>query len=896
MSKPATMRLADYRRPAFSAEEVELFFDIHDSHTMASSKVTYKRTAEGQKATELVLDAENPNPESSRDYLHSVMMNGVKLAEGAGYTYDKANNQLRITLDPSESEVTLEIDTYLEPQNNSALSGLYKSDSTVVTQCESQGFRRITPFLDRPDVMAEYTVTIEADPKTFPVMMANGNKLKDKTLQNGRRQVVYNDPFPKPSYLFATANGDLDVIEDIFTTKSGRPVNVRVYTERGDSAKAHHALEALKLSMKWDEDVFDCEYDLDDFNIVAVSKFSFGAMENKGLNVFRDSLILATPEIATDENYQRITDVVGHEYFHNWSGNRVTVANWFNISLKEGLTVIREQMFTAFTTSEASQRIGAVKLLRAGQFPQDDSPLSHPVMPQEVQSPENCYTLTTYEKGAEVLRMMKELMGEQNFIDGVKHYFKTYDGQAVTIKEFVKSMEHVSGLDLSGQFSLWYTQSGRPRVTAQGQYDAAAQTYTLTLSQTVPPTRDQAIKKPMMIPVRIGLVDQAGQDMHQEVLVLSKSKQSFVFNNIKQEPAFHSLLRGFSAPIDLDPGLSKAQLLAQMKADPDGFNRWDAGQRLALNEMERLYESCAKNGTLPALDPAYVKALQEVMADHATDPALRAKALTLPSIKEFEARLGAGCQPAVIAKVMDHMTQTIGRESRKPLEVMFAHSHDGAAYAQSYSDVGKRALKNVAVRYLSADGAPADLARLQILYDRADNMTDQMAAMGAIRNHFSPQREAVFGDFYNRFSSDVLTIQKWFALQAGSDSDKVFDKLNEISASPAFNWENPGHTGALFGGLAGNYAQFHRADGKGYEFIADAVIKLDKINPMVASKIIEPLCSWRGYDQNSSKNMIAQLERVAASAKLSVNVRDKLYRSLPDASERKGLGLSGPSL
>lgn len=892
MEQPKMLRLADYRRPEFVTDHVGLNFDIHDKHTICTSKVVYKRSAEGKSATSIALDCENPNP-AGKPYVKRVTMNGLDLAPGTGYTIDDKDKKLTIALDPSDDNIELEIETYLEPEENKALTGLYKSDTTFVTQCESEGFRRITPFLDRPDVMAQYTVRVEADEKKVPVLMANGNTIQTGKAANGRHFAVFNDPWPKPSYLFCTANGDIECLEDTFTTMSGRKVALRMYTEAGESAKGRHALDALIQSMKWDEDVFGCEYDLDNFNVVAVAKFNFGAMENKGLNIFRDSLIMANPMIATDGNYQRITDVIGHEYFHNYSGNRVTVANWFNISLKEGLTVIREQMFTAFTTSDATQRIGAVQTLRTGQFATDDSPLAHPVMPQEVQSVENCYTSTIYEKGAEVIRMMKIMMGEQKFTDGVKDYFKVNDGQAVTIKEFVASMEKVSGLDLSGQFSLWYTQSGRPRVKASGVYDAQAQTYTLTMEQVVPPTKDQPVKKPMVIPVLSALVDAHGKDIPgtEGVLVLDKPKQSFVFKNVAQEPAFHSLLRGFSAPVDIDPGLSEDQLYKQMLTDPDGFNRWDAGQKIAMAERKRIYEAYVKTGTLPPLSQRYVDTLRQMLNDTKGDPALIALAIVPPSVKEIEAAV-APASPSAIIAMRRHVAKSLATALAPEYEAVLKRTHDGAPYAFTYDQVGKRRLKGIAVAMLAELGDPAQLKRVRDMYFAADNMTDQMIAMGTLADHKGADRDAVFDDLFQRFKGDQLTIQKWFALQAASDFDGVIDTVKDITSKPFFSWENPGHVGSAIGGISGNYSQFHRKDGKGYAYIADCVLTMDKISPNMSSRLIEPLCRWRSYTPDHGKMMLGELERIARVPGLSKGVMEKLGKSLPNAQERKDLGLS----
>lgn len=895
MGQPKTLNLSDYKKPEFTTDHVDLSFDIQDEYTEVESKVTYTRTPEGKNATELVLDAESPNDDAT-PYIHEIIANGVPLSADYGdYIYDKDNHQLRIPLPSGENKIDIAIKTHIKPEENAALSGLYKSDSCVVSQCESEGFRRITPFLDRPDVMATYSVRVEADKKDYPVLLSNGNLTNSGQTGNNRHWVEYKDPWPKPSYLFATANGDLEVLEGKYTTKSGRDVNCRVFTELGQKDKAQHALDALKLSMKWDEDVFDCEYDLDDYNIVAVAKFNAGAMENKGLNVFRDSLILASPETATDANYQRITDVIGHEYFHNYSGNRVTLANWFNISLKEGLTVTREQMFTAFTTSDAVQRINAVKMLRSVQFPEDDGPLAHPVLPQSVQSVDNCYTMTIYEKGAEVIRMMGQMMGEDKMVDGIKHYFKAHDGEAVTIKDFVKCMEDVSGLKLSGQFDLWYTQSGRPRVSAQGKYDPDTQSYTLTLEQQTPPTKDQPNKKPMMIPVKTGLVADDGRDLHEETLIMTKARQSFVFQNINEDPAYHSLFRGFSAPVDCNPGLDTNQLYKQLLTDNDGFNRWDAGQKIALNEMKVLYDGYTQTGKMPELSRHYVRTLRQLVNDTNTDPALTALMVGRPGIKELEAALGDNVVPSAISEVVRYMDKKIGSELYQDFKDTFTFCHDFNSYSFDYDSVGKRDLKALCVSKMLVNGDQESIKSAHDFYFAADNMTDKMMAMGSLRDHFTPERDAVFDDFYNSFKDDALTIQKWFTMQAMSDNDDVIDHLTKITQSAEFNWENPGHFGSVYGGFAANYGQFHRKDGKGYEFMADAVLSLNAKNPSGAARLITPLTSWRKYSADHQKLMIGQLDRIAAMPNLQKSVYEKLGKALPDPQERLALGLGSVS-
>ena len=897
-----TLRLADYKKPEFTTDAVTMGIIINPDLTTVSSKVVYRRTAEGQGATELVLGASSPNPgdKDGKEYIQEVLVNGWPLQRGSGYTFDPDSEELRIPVDPSQKDVDVLIVTYVKPEQNDELSGLFKSDSCYVTQCEAEGFRRITPFLDRPDVMAKYTVTINAPRDLCPVLMANGNKIREGTVGD-RHHATFEDPFPKPSYLFATANGKLDSVEDVFMTKSGRNVNVRVFTEAGLAEKGRQALNALKMSMKWDEDVFDCEYDLADYNVVAVSKFNAGAMENKGLNVFVDKLILANPEIATDRDYQSIIDVIGHEYFHNWSGNRITLANWFNLSLKEGLTVNREQMFTASTTSDSIERITAVSILRAAQFREDDGPLSHPVMPQAVQAVDNIYTGTVYQKGSEVIRMMGALMRREKFIEGIKHYFKKNDGQAVTINEFIQCMEDVSGLNFSGQFKLWYTQSGRPRVRATGTYNPGNKTYLLVLEQTVPPTKDQPVKQPMYIPVKMGLVDRHGKDipLHlstdtsgtpdsgatERVLHFTDPVQRFVFTNVQSKPSFHSLFRDFSALVDIDPGLNEDQLYDQILNDTDGFNRWDAGQKIALNELVQLYNGYLASGQMPPLNPRFIETFRKLATDTTTDPALVSAAMTLP-VSQFMNTVRP-MNPVAYSAALKAMKETLARELQPEMSALFARTHDSKPYSFDYTSVGKRGLKAKSMIYLTEKGDTAGIKRAHDLYFKADNMTDQAMAMSSLNDHFTPEREAVFTDYYNRFKNDPLVIQRWIALQAQANSDKVFDKLDEIAQNNAiFDFKNPGHVGSLY---ALGFDQFHRADGKGYTFVAEGVLKMDKINHGVASRLIEKLCNWRDFDVDTQKRILAELERIAAAKDLSREVLDKLSKALPDAAEKKRL-------
>tara|TARA_Y100001937_G_scaffold61180_3_gene83756 strand:- start:29882 stop:32605 length:2724 start_codon:yes stop_codon:yes gene_type:complete len=906
------VRLADYRPPQFSTDTVNLSFQIFEDHTLVSSLVIYRRTEAGQSAEFLILDAQDPNPRSGA-YIRQVLVDGEsldsassaeKLSGSRAFYFDEKSDKLYIPLAADKQSLEVRIETYLEPQHNTALSGLYKSDRCFVTQCESEGFRRITPFLDRPDVMATYDVVIEAPVDLCPTLLSNGNEVEKSRLENGRHRARFHDPYPKPCYLFATANGSFDWIEDRFKTMGGRDVRLRVYTDTSSAEKGWHAMDALKRAMKWDEEVFGCEYDLDDYGVVAVAKFSMGAMENKGLNVFRDSLVLATGETATDDDYQNIIDVIGHEYFHNYSGNRITNRNWFNLSLKEGLTVNREQLFTAYTTSDAIERISAVQVLRRGQFPEDDGPNSHPVMPPEIRAVDNIYSATVYIKGSEVIRMMKVMMGEQKFIEGVKHYFRTYDGQAVTIAEFVDSMEQVSGLDLSGQFHLWYSQSGRPSVKASGTYDASRRTYTLKLSQSISPTRDQQQKEPMLIPVKMALISGEGTNMplkfqtedtpvEELVLSLTEPEQSFTFYDVETEPAFHSLLRGFSAPVDLDPGLTAEQLHQQLRKDTDGFNRWDAGQKLALAELERIYRRLEESGELPVISGDYLESVRTVIEDPELEANLKAVALQLPAVSEVEFRLKP-VNPERLFRVVEHLKNELGSRLREEWGLLLESSIEATrgAYGFEYQGTGYRKLKRLALAYLCQFGEAGDLEKARHIYEEADNMTDSASALGAVTHHPGTDRASVFEHFYNRFKGDALTIQKYFSYQAMARYDGVIQQLERLQDSPEFQWEIPGHVQSLYRGFLANYGQFHRKDGEGYAFLARGVMKESRVNGTTAAGMVSPLCRWKDYQEHFGNLMLNQLRTIKADLESGLStgevkkedaapVLDRIDRALP---------------
>ena len=819
----------------------------------------------------------------------------------------------------SEDNIEVEIETYLEPQNNTAGTGLYKSTHALVTQCEMVEFRCITPFLDRPDVLARYNVRIEA-PNDMPDLYSNGDETARGDLGNGRHWVESRDTTVKPSYLFAIIGGKFGMIEDNLVTGSGRNIPLRTYVENGDPERARYAQNALKEFLEWDEKTFDAEYSRSHYYTASLEKLVCSAMENPALNVFLENQINADPAISTDANYHRIKAVRAHEGSHHKSGNDVTVASPFYISLKEGLTVLREHMFMSDQTSEAFERINNVKYLRAQQFPEDDSPLAHPVLPREVESVDNCYSSTIYEKGAEILEMALVMMGREKYIAGVKDYFKTYNGQAVTLNELFGCLEKSSGLALRepSQFYQWYTQSGRPRVKAEGVYDAASQTYTLTVSQKNPATPDGQIKKPMLIPIKTGLVGKDGQPLPltldtdtdatpdagqtDRVINLTKSQQTFVFKNVTAEPAFHSLLRNFSAPVDLDPGLSAAQLQQMMVHDKDDFNRWDAGQRLALAELVRLYDAYTQTGTMPAVSETHIQTIKALMGDRQADPAVVKLALTPPAASELEhAILESGRQvsPEAVSAVFSHLHKGVATALAREFSDLLTDLHLNRRPwdPDDYKGVGERSLKGLALNYLTDTGSQAALNVAKYIYFSADNMTDRESAILALRDHPSPERDEIMEDSLNRVKDDKMAVQNWFAWQAGANSPDIVERLKAVTESSYFDWKSPAHVRTLIGAFSGNKLtpeanpQFYSADGKGFAFLADSVIKMDKIHPMTASGyMVDSLCKWQNYEPETQKLMIAQLERIAAEPKLSVDTREKVLKSLPpDNPVRKAM-------
>jgi aminopeptidase N len=767
---------------------------------------------------------------------------------------------------------TLETLVEIHPETNTALDGLYKSGGNFCSQCEAEGFRRITWFLDRPDALATYRTTITAEKARYPVLLSNGNLVETADLPGGLHRAVWHDPWPKPAYLFALVAGDLGVREDTYSTGSGREVTCRIYVERGNEDRCGWAMEALKNAMRWDEEVFGLEYDLDIYMIVAVSDFNMGAMENKGLNVFNDKFVLARPDTATDGDYEFIESVIAHEYFHNWTGNRVTCRDWFQLSLKEGLTVFRDQQFSADMRGAAVKRIGDVRMLRARQFPEDAGPLAHPIRPDSYIEINNFYTATIYEKGAEVVRMIHTLLGPEGFRKGLDLYFERHDGQAVTCEDFVAAMEAATGEDLN-RFRLWYVQAGTPKLKATGRYDAAGEIYELTLSQTCPPTPGQEAKEPLHIPVAVGLLDEAGGDIplrlvgenradapSTRMLELTEAVQTFRFADIAEHPT-PSILRGFSAPVIVEQALLEKDRLHLMAHDTDPFNRWQAAQDIALELLLRIVKA-VQRGNEPPADPAFVAALGRTLADETLDPAFAAEMLALPGEDVIAERMEVVDVEAVHG-ARKALALAVAEGLREPLMEAYRRNLENSADPTDTAAGGRRALKNRALAYLMETGEPeiGDLCLRQ--YEEAATMTDSIAALTQLAHRDSPHRRRTLADFRQKWAGDKLVLDKWFAVQATSPRADTLARVRELMRDSAFTQQNPNKVRALIGAFAtANPLRFHAADGSGYEFLADRVLELDAGNPQVAARLLTPMGRWHRHDEGRRALMRAQLRRI----------------------------------
>ena len=875
---PKAIFLKDYLPPAFLIDSVDLHFTLGEDETLVRSKLAMRANpAHGGDAQPLVLDGE-------RLELRAVRLDGQALSD-ADYRVTPAG----LTLPRVPAAFTLEIETAIKPQENLALEGLYKSSGNFCTQCEAEGFRKITYFLDRPDVMARYVTTIEADAARYPVLLANGNPVGSGTLPGGRHWMRWEDPFPKPCYLFALVAGTLVLVEDNFTTQSGRAVALRLYVEPGNDDKCAHAIASLKASMRWDEEVYGLEYDLDIFMIVAVGDFNMGAMENKGLNIFNTKYVLARPETATDLDFQAIEAVIAHEYFHNWTGNRVTCRDWFQLSLKEGLTVFRDQQFSADMNSRAVKRIADVQRLRAGQFAEDSGALAHPVRPDAYIEINNFYTATVYDKGAEVVRMIHTLLGAAGFRKGIDLYFQRHDGQAVTCDDFVAAMEDANGVDL-GQFKFWYSQAGTPELEVSGTHDPVRRLYRLTVRQHCPPTPGQPFKLPMHIPLALGLIGPDGRDLPlrlagetgaaptTRVLELRDSEQVFDFLDIS-EPPVPSLLRGFSAPVKLRAALTDADLAFLLAHDSDPFNRWEAGQALATRLMLALIGDYRAGRPLH-LEQSFIEAFARLLADAESDRAFAAKALALPG-EGYLAQQMDEIAPDAIHLVRDFVRRRLAESLKESWVATWRACLSDEPYSVDAGAVGRRALKGVALAYLmTLETAEAhSLAAGQ--FEGATTMTDAIDALALLAASDAPQRDAALEDFYRRWSHDPLVVNKWLGIQAASPRSDTLARVVALLEHPAFEIRNPNKVYALIGSFAsGNQVRFHAADGAGYAFLTDQILRLDPMNPQVASRLAGPFARWRRFDAERRALMRSQLERLAATGGLSRDVFEIVDKSL----------------
>jgi aminopeptidase N len=870
------IHLKDYRPADWLVETVSLDISLHPASTRIRATLKLKPNSQSPAAP-LVLDGDGLS-------LVGVKLDGHELSADA---YLVSPDKLTIAQPPNRP-LTLEIETLVDPSANTRLSGLYRSNSTYCTQCEAEGFRRITYFPDRPDVMAIYTTRIEADKAEAPMLLSNGNLVEHGELASGRHFAVWHDPHPKPAYLFAMVGGDLACVEDRFRTISGRDVTLRIYVEHGKEDRCGYAMSSLKRAMRWDEDVFGREYDLDIFMIVAVSDFNMGAMENKGLNIFNDKYILASSDTATDADYAHIEAVIAHEYFHNWTGNRITCRDWFQLCLKEGLTVFRDQEFSSDMRSRPVKRISDVRNLRATQFIEDAGPLAHPVRPEAYKEINNFYTSTVYEKGAELVRMVQTLIGKENFRAGMDLYFTRHDGEAATVEQFIQCFSDVSARDMT-QFMRWYSQAGTPHVRVRTHFDPAHKRLTIETSQELAPTPGQAIKEPMVIPLVIGLVDESGRDLpltlanqtpiERGMLELTEQVQTFEFVGIPNNPIL-SINRGFSTPITLTADLTSDDLAFLAAKDCDLFNQWQALQTLSMSTLLDNVKAIGI-GEYPRTNEKLIEAIALILENAATDSAFMALMLTPPGESDIAREIGNDIDPDAIFGARKAFRAGIGEQLGALLSTVYDRVRVESSYSPDAVSAGKRSLRNVALDLLAMRGKPEAIARAARQYDTADNMTDRMAALATLSFHNVIESQKRFDDFYARYSSDALVIDKWFTLQAMIPRADTLDKVRTLTAHSAFSYDNPNRVRALFGAFAhNNFTQFNRPDGAGYEFVADTVLKLDAKNPQVAARLATSFRTWRMLEQRRRAKAEAALIRINSGTGLSRDLKDIVERTL----------------
>lgn len=880
--QPKVIHLKDYQAPEYLIDETHLTFELYEDRTLVHAQLVMRRNPEaGTGLPPLHLHGQDLE-------LMSLSLNDRQLGLG---DYEIAGESL--TLQPESAAFTLDSTVVIHPESNTALEGLYKSGSMFCTQCEAEGFRKITYYLDRPDVMSKFTTTVSAEKHAYPILLSNGNPIASGEEDDGRHWATWEDPFKKPAYLFALVAGDLWCVEDSFTTMSGRDVALRIYVEPENIDKCQHAMDSLKKSMKWDEEAYGREYDLDIFMIVAVNDFNMGAMENKGLNIFNSSAVLARAETATDAAHQRVEAIVAHEYFHNWTGNRVTCRDWFQLSLKEGFTVFRDAQFSSDMNSETVKRVEDVSYLRTHQFAEDAGPMAHSVRPESFIEISNFYTLTVYEKGAEVVRMIQTLLGEEGFRKGSDLYFERHDGQAVTVDDFVKAMEDANGADLT-QFKRWYSQAGTPRLAVSEQYDATAKTYSLTFRQSCPPTPGQSEKLAFVIPVSLGLLDGQGNEIAlrlqgeeapvgtTRVLAVDQPEQTFTFVNVPEQP-LPSLLRGFSAPVKLEFPYSRDQLMFLMQHDSDGFNRWEAGQQLSVQVLQEMIGQHQRGETLQ-LDQRLVAALRSLLEDESLDPAMVAEMLSLPS-EAYLTEISEVADVDAIHAARDFAREGIATALFDLLWKRYQANRElsrQTPYVAEASHFARRALQNIALSYLMLSGQSEVVSACVEQYEQADNMTERLTALAVLVNSgCEAERDKALEAFADHFKDNPLVMDQWFSVQAGNTQPGGLERVQQLMQHPAFTLKNPNKVRALIGAFANqNLVNFHRADGAGYRFLADQIIVLNTLNPQIASRLLAPLTRWRKYDAGRQGLMKGELERILASGELSSDVYEVVSKSL----------------
>ena len=879
-ANPQTIYLKDYTVPDYLIKHVDLNFYLDEDHTQVVSKLVLYKNPDSQTGdAPLVLLGENLN------LVRIILNDDTELNE---QDYLLTAESLTIHTVPHQREFVLTIENTINPKANTALEGLYLSNGMLCTQCEAEGFRKITYFLDRPDVMTKFTTTLTADKTRYPVLLSNGNKIAQGNLPNNQHWVTWEDPFNKPCYLFALVAGELECIEDHFVTQSGRMISLQIFVEKHDLDKCDHAMQSLKNAMQWDEEVYGLEYDLDLYMIVAVGHFNMGAMENKGLNVFNTKFVLARPDTATDFDYEHIEGVIGHEYFHNWTGNRVTCRDWFQLSLKEGFTVFRDQEFTGDRTSKAVKRIEDVINLRTRQFAEDAGPMAHPIRPDTYIEINNFYTLTVYEKGAEVVRMIHTLLGAEGFRKGCDLYFARHDGQAVTCNDFVNAMEAANDIDLR-QFRRWYEQAGTPVITVQQTYDLKSQTLTLNIKQYCPPTPGQDHKAPLHIPIAVGLIDNHGNKINcklsscdtvneQVILQLTETEQSFVFENLNTQPVV-SLLRGFSAPVKLTMERSLEELAFLLSYDTDTFNRWEAGQQLAGQIITDLIVD-VQNGRTLQINPIIIKAFKQLLDQNWDDLSYFSLLLTLPS----ETYIGEQMlivDVDAIHTAREFVLKALAEHLITPFKTLYLENHREESGQFDTGATGRRRIKNVCLAYLGRLEQASIYEWAEKQFNTTKNMTDQMAALSIIVHHDHPTKKTCLAHFYEQWQDEVLVIDKWFSLQASSPNADTFTIVQALLKHPAFDLRNPNRVRSLIGAFSqANPLHFHASNGQGYEFLGDQIIALNTLNPQVASRMLNALTVWRRYDANRQALMKAQLERIIATENVSKDVYEVASKSL----------------